>query len=130
MLHKIAHELGAKTRPYPDERCVLLLPLSLPLLPLSLVLHHEPGPDARRRPRRYDIMWTLRNGRVVKKESERCPGLDPQHPRKHDGDLEIDVASVEDDDEEEEEGDLSVWDEYDAESSAAQWQLGGLDELD
>ncbi|GAA5920955.1 hypothetical protein JCM3775_004021 [Rhodotorula graminis] len=98
MLHKIAHELGAKTRPYPDER--------------------------------YDIMWTLRNGRVVKKESERCPGLDPQHPRKHDGDLEIDATSVIDDDDEEEEEEGSAWDEYDVETSAGQWQLGGLNELD
>lgn len=136
MLHKIAHELGAKTRPYPDERCVLLCLLSR--YPSSFGLHRRAKLTPYIATCRYDIMWTLRNGRVVKKESERCPGLDPQHPRKHDGDLEIDARDKLDEEDEEEDDEaeddeeesVSLWDEYEAETSAGQWQLGGLDQLD
>lgn len=80
-------------------------------------------------------MWTLRNGRVVKKESERCAGLDPQHKNRHDPDLEIDAAEVELDDDEEEEEDGMAWDEDEEHvivggDTVPQWQLGALDELD
>ncbi|GAA5995396.1 uncharacterized protein JCM10292_005146 [Rhodotorula paludigena] len=42
---------------------------------------------------RYDIMWTIHHNRMVTKESEKCPGLDPQHTDKHDPDLEVDFGS-------------------------------------
>lgn len=41
----------------------------------------------------YDIMWTIHHNRMVTKESEKCPGLDPQHTDKHDPDLEVDFGS-------------------------------------
>ena len=75
MLHKIAHELGAKkTTKYPDDR--------------------------------YDIMWTLHHNRLIEKESEHCPGLDPKKSGKHDPDLEIHPESDLDEEEEDEDEDL------------------------
>ncbi|GAA5827870.1 hypothetical protein JCM3770_006899 [Rhodotorula araucariae] len=76
-------------------------------------------------------MWTLRGGRIVKKESERCPGLDPQrHSETHDDP---------DQEEEEEEDEEEAWEdeeEYAASTAegAQQFSLGrerrGLNELD
>ncbi|KAG0663369.1 hypothetical protein C6P46_002708 [Rhodotorula mucilaginosa] len=54
---------------------------------------------------RYDIIWTLTRRRIVRKESEQCPGLDPV-VRRHDPDLEVGIgeeAVVEEEEEEEEE---------------------------
>ncbi|GAA6059224.1 hypothetical protein JCM10212_006617 [Sporobolomyces blumeae] len=51
-----------------------------------------PYPDER-----YDIMWTLHHNRLISKESERCPGLDPRRSRKDDPDLEIDRFEVDGD---------------------------------
>ncbi|BGP34866.1 hypothetical protein JCM10296v2_006690 [Rhodotorula toruloides] len=75
----------------------------------------SPYPDDR-----YDIIWTLTHRRIVKKEPERCPGLDPQKERKNDPDLEVDGET---DELEEYLADLAVADR-------AQVRLGGLDELD
>ncbi|GAA5877746.1 hypothetical protein JCM3774_000743 [Rhodotorula dairenensis] len=52
---------------------------------------------------RYDIIWTLTRRRIVRKESEQCPGLDPV--LRHDPDLEIDIgaeAGLDNDEEDEE----------------------------
>ncbi|GAA5984374.1 hypothetical protein JCM10908_003321 [Rhodotorula pacifica] len=57
----------------------------------------SPYPDER-----YDIIWTLTRRRIVRKESEQCPGLDPV-VRRHDPDLEIDAqAGVEEEEDERE----------------------------
>jgi hypothetical protein len=45
----------------------------------------SPYPDDR-----YDIVWTLRGNKIVKKESEQCPGIDrPYKKGRKDPDLEI-----------------------------------------
>jgi len=80
------------------------------------VIAHELGtPKTKPYPdERYDIMWTLHHSRLISKESEQCPGLDPKGRRKHDKDLKIynnlndneNDFDTEEEEEEEEEGDL------------------------
>ncbi|GAA5962900.1 hypothetical protein JCM3765_005912 [Sporobolomyces pararoseus] len=56
----------------------------------------KPYPDDR-----YDIMWTLHHSRLISKESEHCPGLDPKYRKKHhDKDLELDIIQEEEEEEE------------------------------
>lgn len=96
MLHKIAHELGAKkTDKYPDDR--------------------------------YDIMWTLHHNRLIEKESEHCPGLDPKKSSKHDPDLEIHPeSSREEEDEDEDDEDL----EEEEDELELDWLFGqGMDQV-
>jgi hypothetical protein len=83
----------------------------------------KPYPDER-----YDIMWTLHHSRLISKESEQCPGLDPKGRRKHDKDLEIHInlnGNENDyDKEEEEEEDLDEEeDEFELD-----WMFGRHDE--
>ena len=62
---------------------------------------------------RYDIIWTLTRRRIVRKESEQCPGLDPVVRRHDDPDLEIgeEVAAAVGKEEEEEEEEAAEEDE-------------------
>ena len=89
---------------------------------------------------RYDIIWTLTRRRIVRKESEQCPGLDPV-VRRHDPDLEIGIgigeeAVVEEEEEEEEEAEDNesledlVFEEFVHGAEKAEQFSFGLNELD
>ncbi|GAA5840401.1 hypothetical protein JCM3766R1_000279 [Sporobolomyces carnicolor] len=53
---------------------------------LNVIAHELGAPKTRPYPDdRYDIMWTLHHSRLISKESEHCPGLDPK--RSHDDEV-------------------------------------------
>jgi hypothetical protein len=82
----------------------------------------SPYPDDR-----YDIVWTLKHHRIVKKESEQCPGIDrPSRKGKKDPDLEIPARSKNAEEEDaEEDGDYEVDGEEEEED-----ELDELEDLD
>lgn len=83
---------------------------------LNTIAHELGAPKTKSYPdERYDIMWTLHHSRLISKESEHCPGLDPKG-RKHDPDLEVhpnqfgelELDNLEDLQEEEDELDIDL----------------------
>ncbi|GAA5916813.1 hypothetical protein JCM5296_006099 [Sporobolomyces johnsonii] len=86
----------------------------------------SPYPDDR-----YDIMWTLHHNRIITKESEQCPGIDPP-PTKHDPDLELDWQPTLDDDDDYDDLDevedvLEMADLFRSGGESGQYRLGELD---
>ncbi|GAA6016085.1 hypothetical protein JCM11491_000663 [Sporobolomyces phaffii] len=76
---------------------------------LNTIAHELGAPKTKAYPDdRYDLMWTLHHSRLISKESEHCPGLDPQG-RKHDVDVDGELRGFDEDlDEEEDELELDV----------------------
>lgn len=95
---------------------------------LNVIAHELGAPKTRPYPDdRYDIMWTLHHSRLISKESEHCPGLDPK--RSHDDD-EDEVYDRREGEEEEEDLDGEE-DELELEwmfgRPDGQWSLADLD---
>ncbi|GAA5853271.1 hypothetical protein JCM8547_000263 [Rhodosporidiobolus lusitaniae] len=76
-----------------------------------------PYPDER-----FDIIWTLHRNRIVTKESEQCPGIDPP-PKKgrKDPDLEVDVERSFDNDDGEDEFGGDEWELVEEESDQVEY---------
>ncbi|GAA5937213.1 hypothetical protein JCM1841_002328 [Sporobolomyces salmonicolor] len=83
----------------------------------------SPYPDDR-----YDIMWTLHHHRIIAKERERCPGIDPP-PSKHDPDVELDWHPTLDDEDDldEVEDELEMVDLFRSGRESGQYRLGEVE---
>ncbi|KAM0791105.1 hypothetical protein ACM66B_004394 [Microbotryomycetes sp. NB124-2] len=57
---------------------------------------------------RFDILWVLKNRKIIAKESEHCPKLDKHHRAKNDG-IDPDLRVSEDDLHEQEDDDEEEW---------------------
>ncbi|GAA5899910.1 uncharacterized protein JCM6883_006031 [Sporobolomyces salmoneus] len=96
---------------------------------LNVIAHELGAPKTKPYPdERYDLMWTLHHNRLISKESEQCPGLDPKPRHKKHKFESFDSEEEEEDlDEEEDEVELDWMFGTESTEHGNQFTLNDLD---